>query len=183
MQRFIVPAEKLKLYLEIAAFGAAVLFLIGKLLAGQFNSGMKVRLSAERCTAMSDTDFVVVNVHLERTDFGRLEIKDVLLEVRNLSGLERTVQFVRDSTLLLEHAVENSRITKGSKSQGTVLPPGDAEQIAYFFKVDPGTPVLVDATLLGARRALWISAGRPQWRSSLVVLPGPPCSSVATERT
>jgi hypothetical protein len=172
--------ERLKLVLEVAAFGFAAAFLFTKLVGGQFNAGaeMSVETAREPNPANNAEDFVSVIVKLKRTDIGRIEVHDILIEASDLIDGARLV-VPRQDRLVREREAglstdERPQVTDKLSKDGVFLPPGDATQFAYLLKVKRNSPVAVDATVLASRSGPWI--GKPQWRGSAISLPKPPVS-------
>jgi len=169
----------LKEWFEVAALGFGALFLLGKVLGGQFNSGMEVRLSAERQQVDTKRDAVSLTVHLTRTDVGRLEVRQVQIETSTIEmhrepacpGPPALVAIDRSTFHPRERRVWRGKLTHAPSTHGVALPPGDATQLGYLLAVEPSKSLYVDVTILGVRTGPARLLGRPQWRASLVVLP------------
>lgn len=173
-------AERVKLYCEIAAFGFAALFLVGKVANGYFNHGMEVGIELERVPSARDTtrDDLAITVKLKRPDAGRIEISDVYIEVSDVTDSTSAPRIIRKPSITTEHQTQvdgdSARVKSGLQRRGTLLPPGDGTQLAYFARVREGEPVLVDVTILGRRTGFSRWLGRPQWRGSAISLPEAP---------
>lgn len=167
-----VLLTKLKLYLEVVAYFLGALFLFVQLFYGQFNAGMEVAVELERAPVAdnSDQDNMVVLLKFKRGDIGRLEIKDVVLELSNMDTPNSKPMFIEiPRKVLAERHESNGKITDTLSSAGISLPPGDATQIAYLAKVQKNAPIHVDATILAKRTGVWLDYS--QWRASAVSLP------------
>lgn len=189
-----MAAESLKMYLEIAAFGFAALFFFSRLVYGEFNAGMEVRLELKRVAHNDQQDLVVGNISMKRAEVGRLEIVDIVLEVaHNVLEPARREALRVDPNILLErhYSVSHDARVGGlvcGKAELTLaqepnvpqfalchrpnrihLPPNDGTHVSQAFLVPRGNPVLVDATVLATRTGIWF--GKPQWRVSAVSLP------------
>jgi hypothetical protein len=167
--------DTLKLWLEIAAFGFAAVFILTKLIGGQFNAGaeMSVETIREHIPGNKAEDFVAIVIKLKRSDIGRIEVHDILIEATDLVDGSK-IKVPRQERLVTERKPEkdqNGRFqaTENLSNKGVFLPPGDATQFAYLLRVKRTAPVLVDVTILASRSGPWI--GQPQWRGSAVSLP------------
>ena len=162
--------QTLKTYIEIAAFGLAAMFLLGKLASGQFNDGMVVSLTADRYHATNGAnDVIALAVHLRRNEIGRIELRDVLIELGDGSTTDQPVRLQTGSLRIREKKTAVDTLASAAREDGTFLPPGDGTQLGYLINVPTGKPVVVDVTVLARRTGLRF--GRPQWRSSIAVLP------------
>jgi hypothetical protein len=178
----------LKLYCEIAVYGAAALFLVLKLLSGKYNYGMEVSLDLERRADPKDVslDLLAMTIHLKRPDSGRLEIRDVYLETLEVTNPSSSAEAINvDPRRITERAERNGKVDKRGRFRdyGTILPPNDATHLAFLTRVRRGEPVLVDATIIAKRTgpAAWL--GNPQWRASAISLPPASVCSGETPRT
>ena len=163
--------NKAKLYLEVAAYGFGALFLLTKLVYGDFNAGMEVAVELHRAPNLENVseDNLSVLVKLKRNHLGRIEIKDLVLKVSNLSEPNAKSEPTRNSLITTEREVNDGRISDTQSANGIFLPPGDATQLAYLVPVKRGVPILVDATVLATRTGPWFDYS--QWRASAISLP------------
>lgn len=167
--------EKSKAILEILAYGSAAVFLLTKLVAGQLNPGMEVSVELNRTANPKDTslDILAVQVKLKRTEIGRLEINDVMLEVSTPMQATNEPKIVRNNSVVRERKWNQEGsdyvLTSSASTSGTFMPPGDATQLAYLTQVPRGVAVQVDATILATKTGPWF--GKPQWRASAISLP------------
>lgn len=165
--------EKLKLIFELATFGFAALFILTKLVGGQFNAGAELAVETTRGEKpASDTeDLVAVIIKLKRTDIGRIEVQDILIEATDLASGAK-IDVPRQQTLIVERKQnrgEHPGVSEHPSENGVFLPPGDATQFAYLVRVNRAAPLLLDITVLASRSGPWI--GHPQWRGSAISLP------------
>jgi|ERR1039457_2919622 hypothetical protein len=151
---------RIKTKTEIVAFAAAAVFLVVQLIGGEFNYGMELALEANRSQLDTSKDLVSISLKMKRPDHGRITIKDVEIEViKGFGGMAEKLPS------------EEARIQERIGGNNLALPPGDATQLAYWFKVPKKTPALVDVSVLGKRTGLSWFLGEPQWRASIVVHP------------
>lgn len=163
---------KLKSYFEVLAYFFGALFLLLQLVYGQFNAGMEVAVDLERASiaSPSDQDNLAVLVKLKRGDIGRLEIKDMVLEITNMDEPNSKPSFIQiPRKILAERDAPSGKIANTESRSGMFLPPGDATQIAYLVKVSKGAPIHVDATVSAQRTGFWSDFS--QWRASAISLP------------
>jgi hypothetical protein len=164
------PLGTLKTYVELAAFGLAAIFLLGKVISGQYNDGMEVRLIPERCRLSATGDIIALEVQLARNGVGRIQVRDVLVEYSEGSNTGEVPRTFREPMRIRERS-HNGHVLSATpeKNKDTFLPPGDATQLGYLIPASHGSPVILDVTILARRTRLRI--GNPQWRASTVVLP------------
>lgn len=163
--------EKVKLACEITAYGFAAIFLITKVIGGQANAAMEVSMEMTRgeVPAKPDTEYLAVSLKLKRSDIGRLEINDVVLDVIDLTDPKASQNEIRVPSVARERETKGGKVLPAESGDGTFLPPNDATQLGYLVSIKRGSAVRVDATILASRTGPWY--GKPQWRVSGISLP------------
>jgi hypothetical protein len=166
---------------EIAAYTAAFIFFVYKVVVGNLITQMALTISCKRARSSPADDHLAVVATLKKGKTGTIELHDVQARITSLGtppqtwtmdlvGVER-LTFRTDIVKWPGKSRKRIDWTTSTSNPFLNLAPGDQAQFACTQVIPRNVPATVEVVVLAHR---WSSEFRSQWRSSSISLPLPP---------